>query len=41
MDNAFEKRIRAYALMVKRMQKTGAKQSKAVPVKRPVTAGLK
>lgn len=34
MDNAFEKRIRAYALMVKRMQKSEAKQQ-ANPVKRP------
>lgn len=41
MDNAFEKRIRAYALMVKRMQKTGGKQDKAVPVKRPATASLR
>lgn len=40
MDNAFEKRVRAYALMVKRMQKTGAKQHKAAPVKRPASAGL-
>lgn len=41
MDNAFEKRIRAYALMMKRMQKTGAKQHKAVPAKKTVTAALR
>ena len=41
MDNAFEKRIRAYVLMVKRMHKTDEKQhKKAAPVKRPATAGL-
>lgn len=40
MDNAFEKRIRAYALMVKRMQKTSAKPHKAAPVKRSAAAGL-
>jgi len=41
MDNAFEKRIRAYALIVKRMQKNGTKQHKAVPVKKPTTADLR
>jgi hypothetical protein len=40
MENAFEKRIRAYALTVKRMQKNTEKQSKkAASVKRPATAG--
>jgi hypothetical protein len=40
MENAFEKRIRAYALKVKRMQKSTENQSKkAASVKRPATAG--
>lgn len=40
MDNAFEKRIRAYALMVKRMQRPGAKQQ-ANPMKRPAIVRLR